>query len=56
MADQPLWTVDEVVSATGGHLEGKVTLMLNGVAIDSRAINAGDIFVAIKGERTDGHE
>jgi UDP-N-acetylmuramoyl-tripeptide--D-alanyl-D-alanine ligase len=56
MADQPLWTVDEVVSATGGHLEGKVTHALNGVAIDSRAINTGDIFVAIKGERTDGHE
>ena len=56
MADQPLWTINEVVEATGGQLEGEVTLPLNGVAIDSRAINAGDIFVAIKGERTDGHE
>ena len=56
MADQPLWTVDEVVSTTGGQLEGNVKHPLNGVAIDSRAINTGDIFVAIKGERTDGHE
>ncbi|MEO1160507.1 MAG: Mur ligase family protein, partial [Pseudomonadota bacterium] len=56
MADQPLWTIDEVVAATGGHLEGEVTAALNGVAIDSRAISTGDIFVAIKGERTDGHE
>ncbi len=56
MADQPLWTIDEVVSATGGHLKGEVTQVLNGVAIDSRAITAGGIFVAIKGERTDGHE
>ena len=56
MADQPLWTIAEVVDATGGQLEGKVEQALNGVAIDSRAINAGDIFVAIKGERTDGHE
>ena len=56
MADQPLWTSDEIVSATGGRMEGEVTLALNGVAIDSRAISEGDIFVAIKGDRTDGHE
>lgn len=56
MADQPLWTLDEVVSATGGQLEGNVKHPLDGVAIDSRAISAGDIFVAITGERTDGHE
>lgn len=56
MADQPLWTIDEVIGATGGALEGDVVRPLNGVAIDSRAIDPGDIFVAIKGERTDGHE
>ena len=56
MADQPLWTLAEVADATGGCVEGDVTLPLNGVAIDSRAINKGDIFVAIKGDRTDGHK
>lgn len=56
MADQPLWTIAEIVNATGGHLEGGVTLPLNGVAIDSRAISDGDVFVAIKGDRTDGHK
>ncbi len=56
MADQSLWTIDEVIEATGGRLEGGVSVPLNGVAIDSRAINQGDIFVAIKGDRTDGHE
>jgi len=56
MVDQPLWTIDEIVGATGGRMEGEVILPLNGVAIDSRAITEGDIFVAIKGERTDGHE
>lgn len=56
MADQPLWTIDEVVDATGGCLEGKVARPLDGVAIDSRAISSGDIFVAIKGDRTDGHK
>ena len=33
-----------------------MSLALNGVAIDSRAIASGDIFVAIRGDRTDGHE
>ena len=56
MAENVLWTVDELVAATGGKLEGKVTAALNGVAIDSRSIAPGDIFVAIRGDRTDGHE
>lgn len=56
MADQVLWTIGEIIAATGGRLEGDICLPLNGVAIDSRAIGAGDVFVAIKGERTDGHE
>ena len=30
--------------------------LLTGVTIDSRAAKAGDIFVAIKGERHDGHD
>ncbi len=56
MAENVLWTVDELVAATGGKLEGTVTAALNGVAIDSRSISPGDIFVAIRGDRTDGHE
>ncbi len=56
MADLPLWTFEEIVSATGGRMEGEATRALNGVAIDSRTISEGDIFVAIKGDRTDGHE
>ena len=54
MADV-LWTVDEVVAATGGTLHGPVTRPLNGVSIDSRTVSPGDIFVAIKGEKMDGH-
>jgi UDP-N-acetylmuramoyl-tripeptide--D-alanyl-D-alanine ligase len=55
MADV-LWTPDELVAATGGTLLGNVTQPLNGVSIDSREIAAGDIFVAIKGDRMDGHD
>ena len=56
MADRPLWTADELVSATGGQLLGEVTQALNGVTIDSRNFAPGDIFIAIKGDRHDGHD
>jgi UDP-N-acetylmuramoyl-tripeptide--D-alanyl-D-alanine ligase len=48
-----LWTAQEIAEATGGtvHREFEVS----GVAFDSREIGAGDLFVAMKGEATDGH-
>ena len=56
MVESNLWTAEELVSATGGRLEGQVSPPLNGVTIDSRNLAPGDIFVAIKGERHDGHD
>jgi UDP-N-acetylmuramoyl-tripeptide--D-alanyl-D-alanine ligase len=56
MVERPLWTVQEVLAATGGSLHGAVTQKLNAVSIDSRAIQSGDIFVAIKGDKMDGHD
>jgi UDP-N-acetylmuramoyl-tripeptide--D-alanyl-D-alanine ligase len=50
----PLWTSDDVVSATGGKLAGK-PFTANGVSIDTRTIEPGDLFVALGGVR-DGHE
>jgi UDP-N-acetylmuramoyl-tripeptide--D-alanyl-D-alanine ligase len=51
-----LWTTNELVAATGGTLVGDVTKPLNAVSIDSRSIGHGDIFVAIKGDKMDGHD
>lgn len=56
MANRPLWTVQELLAATGGTLHEKVRGVMNGVSIDSRAVNPGDIFVAIKGDVMDGHD
>jgi UDP-N-acetylmuramoyl-tripeptide--D-alanyl-D-alanine ligase len=56
MADRALWTAQELVAATGGVLHGKVTKPMNAVSIDSRALEQGDIFVAIKGDKMDGHD
>ncbi len=53
---EALWTVEELLKATGGTLHGEVTKPLDAVTIDSRAVGQGDIFVAIKGERHDGHD
>ncbi len=53
---QPLWTVSDLAEATGGEVIGDVGSTLNGVSIDSRTLAAGDVFVAIKGEHSDGHD
>jgi UDP-N-acetylmuramoyl-tripeptide--D-alanyl-D-alanine ligase len=51
-----LWTVDELLKATGGKLHGTVSKPLTAVSIDSRAVKEGDVFIAIKGDRHDGHD
>jgi UDP-N-acetylmuramoyl-tripeptide--D-alanyl-D-alanine ligase len=49
----PLWTSDEVAAAVGGT--AGATFEATGVAFDSREIRPGDLFIALKGESTDGH-
>jgi UDP-N-acetylmuramoyl-tripeptide--D-alanyl-D-alanine ligase len=48
-----LWTSDEIAAATGGTASG--AFQCAGVEIDSRDVRSGDLFVALKGESTDGH-
>ncbi|HEX7777368.1 MAG TPA: UDP-N-acetylmuramoylalanyl-D-glutamyl-2,6-diaminopimelate--D-alanyl-D-alanine ligase [Parvibaculum sp.] len=49
-----LWTRADVVAATQGRPEG-ADWTAGGVSIDSRSLERGDLFVAIKGEHSDGH-
>lgn len=44
-----------LADVTGGDLIGQ-SVLLQGLAIDSRAVRAGDVFAAIHGARVDGHE
>ncbi len=48
-----LWTSDEAAAATGGRAVGEWAC--TGVSIDTRTLEAGDLFVALKDVR-DGHE
>lgn len=56
MADLGLWGVEELMKATGGELIGTPRGAFTGVSIDSRAVGDNEIFVAIKGDRMDGHD
>jgi UDP-N-acetylmuramoyl-tripeptide--D-alanyl-D-alanine ligase len=50
-----LWSAEELAEATGGSLSRRPETALTGVSIDTRTTQAGDIFVAIKGDVHDGH-
>lgn len=48
-----LWTSAEIAAATHGQASGDFAV--GGVAFDSREIGPGDLFIAMKGDVTDGH-
>jgi UDP-N-acetylmuramoyl-tripeptide--D-alanyl-D-alanine ligase len=48
-----LWDAAGIAAATGGTVRGDFEIA--GVEIDSRDVREGDLFVALKGETTDGH-
>lgn len=52
----PAITLKEIIKATGGKLLSESSGTFNGVSIDSRTIEADEIFFAIKGEKFDGHD
>ena len=47
--------LSEIAAAVGGAVTGE-DVEVAGVAADSRAVRSGDLFVALRGERTDGHD
>jgi UDP-N-acetylmuramoyl-tripeptide--D-alanyl-D-alanine ligase len=51
----PLWTADEIVAATGAHLLSAFA-GATGASIDTRTLENGDLFFAIRGEARDGHD
>ena len=47
--------MSQVAEALGATLHGE-DVMMTGVSKDTRDIQAGDLYVALKGERFDGHQ
>jgi UDP-N-acetylmuramoyl-tripeptide--D-alanyl-D-alanine ligase len=55
--DRLALTPGDIVTATGGRLEqGNREQGIAGISIDSRTVGSGELFVAIRGDRFDGHE
>jgi UDP-N-acetylmuramoyl-tripeptide--D-alanyl-D-alanine ligase len=51
-----LWTSEALAAAAGGRIEGRAPAGVAGISIDSRTVGPGDAFVAIRGDRFDGHD
>lgn len=53
MAD--LFSINELIAATGGRVENVNADSISSISIDSRTIGEDALYVAIKGDRFDGH-
>ena len=51
-----MFTFSELIQATHGRGIGSSDGSVSGVSTDSRTVSPGDVFVALKGERFDGHD
>lgn len=52
-----MFTIEGILEATGGILTERAKKPITGgISIDSRTLVRGDVFVAVKGERFDGHD
>ncbi|MEH3092080.1 MAG: UDP-N-acetylmuramoylalanyl-D-glutamyl-2,6-diaminopimelate--D-alanyl-D-alanine ligase [Agrobacterium cavarae] len=51
-----LWTVADMIAVTSGRPVGNLPQGLTGISIDSRTVQQGEAFFAIKGDRVDGHD
>lgn len=49
------WQLSKIAAVTGGRLVG-VDVPLSGVSTDTRAIESGQLFIALRGERFDAHD
>ena len=50
------WTLATVAAATGGVVDGDSTMPVHSISTDSRTVEPGSVFVAIRGEHHDGHD
>lgn len=53
-ASNTIWSASEAAAATGGRVSGEWTA--TSLSIDTRSIEKGALFVALKGDNGDGHD
>lgn len=51
-----MFTVNEIANVVGGKLSGDGNVVVTGVSTDTRTIEKGCLYVAVKGERFDGND
>ena len=57
MTDEALWTPLALVAPLGARVSGALPARgVTGVSIDTRTLAEGDLFVALKGDNSDGHD
>lgn len=56
MSPGPHFTAGDLASATGGRFAGSPPAEMSGISTDTRAILPGSAFVALRGDRFDGHD
>ncbi len=55
--DTAMFTLGEILKATGGRvMTGEGETVFSGITTDSRVVKDGDLFIALKGEKFDGHD
>ncbi|QDR80381.1 UDP-N-acetylmuramoyl-tripeptide--D-alanyl-D-alanine ligase [Sporomusa termitida] len=52
----PDFSLSEVLKATGGRWTGSGGKFFRGISTDTRTVQPGNLFIALAGERFDGHE
>jgi UDP-N-acetylmuramoyl-tripeptide--D-alanyl-D-alanine ligase len=56
MNRDPLWSGLGLVAPLAARVSGRLPVGVAGVSIDTRTLQPDDLFVAIKGENSDGHD
>jgi UDP-N-acetylmuramoyl-tripeptide--D-alanyl-D-alanine ligase len=56
MTPTPLWSGLDLVARLDARVRGHVPADVGGISIDTRTLEPGDLFVAIKGDTHDGHD
>ena len=51
-----LWALEDLIAAMAAEPRGALPLGINGVSIDTRSLEIGDAYFAIKGDVHDGHK